>query len=263
MEKIPQGKDMKPTYENFIAGCPWCGRENIFNRATDLKDLDPIDYLEVNCLIADCARPFFINGDLINPAYEMMIRDCYELLERKHHAYCILNLAQAYEVFFSQYLRVELIYRPFASDPDPDKDIRQWNKLISLLYRKTRRLSFDRMRNLFFSRVLDAAHPTSFREAEKVINGFPDKPPWPPNPSDEDIRSTGVPADKRIRELLLRLKCSKVPELRNKVVHKMAYRPTLSEVNHALKETREILLPLGPALKVDVNDPNWYLRQRT
>jgi hypothetical protein len=50
--------------------------------------------------------------------------------------------------------------------------------------------------------------------------------------------------------------------LRNQVVHKSAYRPTLDEVNDALKETREILFPLGQLLDIRSDDLNWYMRRR-
>jgi hypothetical protein len=250
MEGTPKAKDMRPTFENFIVGCPWCGRENIFNRASDLKNFGLIDYLEVSCLFADCARPFYLNGDIINPAYEMIIFDCYELLERKHYSYCVLNLAQAFEVFFSHYLRVELVYRPFALDPD--RDIDQFKELMQLLYR--------RLRNLFFCLVLQARHPASLREAESVIRVLAGKLD---GPSDDDIRNGRALADKGTTELLLRLKYSTVAELRNRVVHQGAYRPTLDEVNSALEETRAILFPLARALEVHVDNVNWYMRQRT
>ena len=240
MEGIPKAKDMRPTYENFVARCPWCERENIFNRASDLKDLSPIDYLEVKCLSPDCARPFYLNGDRANSLFEMIIWDCYELLERKQYAYCILNLAQAFEIFFGQYLRVQLLYKAFASDAD--QDLQPLMDLEKLLYDKTEKLSFENMKNLFLSRVVDAAQPRSLAEAKIMIDGFDKKPSCP---SDEDIRNASVSADERVRELLLRLKCCKVAQKRNQVVHKSAYRPTLDEVNAALAETREILFPLN------------------
>jgi len=28
------------SYENFLAECPWCGQENIFNRASDLRTFE-------------------------------------------------------------------------------------------------------------------------------------------------------------------------------------------------------------------------------
>ncbi len=256
MNHIPEGKDMKPTYENFTATCPWCDQENIFNRASDLKDSAPSDHRDVNCLNPACSKPFYLMGDLINPAYEMMIWDCYELRERKHYSYCILNLAQAFEVFFSQYLLIRLLYKSFGSDQD--KDINKLNELINLLYKKTARLSFSNMRNLFFSCVLNPVEPTSLADAERTIQQFPDDPPWPPCPSDADIRIANISADTRIRDLLLRLKYCGAPTLRNQVVHQRAYRPTLREVDDALKETREILFVLPMALGVVSDDINSY-----
>lgn len=257
MEQIPKAKDMRPTYENFIACCPWCERENIFNRASDLKNLAPISYLEVGCLFPDCAKPFYINGDRANSLFEMIIWDCYELLEKKQYAYCILNLAQAFEIFFGQYLRVHLLYKPFASDPD--QDIQSLMDLERLLYERTEKLPFEDMKNLFLTCVVETTHPTSLSQAKIMIDGIAKKPPCP---TDEEIRNASGLADERVRELLLRLKCCKVAQKRNQVVHKSAYRPTLDEVNAALTETREILFPLNVLLEVDRDDVNWYMRRR-
>jgi hypothetical protein len=254
---------MKATYENIIVCCPSCGRENIFNRASDLKDFHPIAYLEVSCLFGDCARPFYLNGDVIDSAYEMLIYDCYELLERKHYCYCILNLAQAFEAFFSQYLRVELLYKSFASDLKTNEgDIKKLNDLMKSLHEKTEKLAFHDMQNLFFYQVLHPPHPASLREAEGIINTLSSKR----NPglgSDDRIRNATIFSSKWVPELLVRLWSCDVSELRNRVVHKSAYRPTLEEVNNALKETREILLPLGQLLDVRVDDVNRYMRPPT
>ena len=73
MSEIPYATEMRSTYENFIARCPRCGFENIFNRASDLKDFRPIDFKVVTCLSTDCRQPFTINGDFINPAFEMLV----------------------------------------------------------------------------------------------------------------------------------------------------------------------------------------------
>ena len=89
------------SYENVFAECPWCHEECIFNRATDLRSFEPVFGLDVICQKTSCRRPFRIIGDTVNSAHEMLIFDCYELIERKHYMSCILNIAQAYEVFFS------------------------------------------------------------------------------------------------------------------------------------------------------------------
>jgi hypothetical protein len=254
MSEIPYATEMRSTYENFIARCPRCGFENIFNRASDLKDFRPIDFKVVTCLSTDCRQPFTINGDFINPAFEMLVSDCHELLERKHYAYCVLILAQAFEVFFSHFLRVELLYRPFGLEEDPD--IERLNHLARLLYKEVRQLSYRGMRDLFFRRVLKPIHPKSLREAEDVIVA-PDFRSDLRLPDEDELQNAG---NQRLSAVLTELRSCRVHELRNRVAHKMAYRPTLDEVNAALGETRRILFPLAYILGVRCDDINCYVR---
>ena len=119
MNAIPDAECMRPSYENFVAECPWCRRESIFNRASDLKTFEPIAGRDVSCLNAACGKLFRILGDSVNSPHEMLIFDCYELLDRKHYMNAVLSLAQAYETFFSLFFRVE--YKPFGADPDLDR----------------------------------------------------------------------------------------------------------------------------------------------
>ena len=80
MNAIPVAERKRTSYENFAAECPWCRRENIFNRASDLKTFEPITGRDVSCLSAACGKPFRILGDSVNSPHEMLIFDCYELL---------------------------------------------------------------------------------------------------------------------------------------------------------------------------------------
>ncbi len=251
MTEIPDAEVKQTTYENFIASCPSCQFVNVFNRASDLKDLSRIPHRQVNC--RNCSQPFILSGDSINPSYQMLIYDCYELIRAKHYMYCVLNLAQAYEVFFSQYLRAELLYWPYVSDSNQDNA--QLNRLADLLYGKVKKHPFTAMRNLFFYQVLQQRQLSSLIKAEVSIKALPKKPSEPP---DKDIESV---ADQKLSGLLMRLKYSKVADLRNQVVHQRAYRPKLEEVNNALKETREILIPLAKLLKVYGDDLNWYKKK--
>jgi hypothetical protein len=109
----------------FEAECPYCSHWNIFNRISDLNDTQPIAFKTVAC--TSCHKRFTINGDHINAAYETLIFDCYKLMSLKRYSYCILNLVQAYEAFFSQYLRVELLYKPFARSGS--YDLEQWKEV--------------------------------------------------------------------------------------------------------------------------------------
>jgi hypothetical protein len=96
MSEVPYAERKRTSYENFVAQCPWCGHESIFNRATDLKELSPIAFRTVSCLSLVCGKPFNINGDSVNSAHEMLVFDRYELLQLKHYMNCILTLTQAY-----------------------------------------------------------------------------------------------------------------------------------------------------------------------
>jgi len=235
-----------------VAQCPWCGQESIFNRATDLKDLSPIAFRTVSCLNPACGQPFNINGDLVNSAHEMLVFDCYELLQLKHYMNCILTLAQAYEAFFSLFLRVELLYKPFARDIG--KDAKHLNRLADQLYEKVKKHSFARMRALFLCQLIAGPRPANPAEAEVAIAGLKDRPS---EPEDTELEAL---SDRHLVDLLKALKRTTINTLRNQVVHKQAYRPTREEAEAALEEARSLLFPLTSRLGL-YDDINWYMRR--
>jgi hypothetical protein len=110
------------------------------------------------------------------------------------------------------------------------------------------------LRNIFVNSVRLTCKPPSLEKAAKFINEL-DK--LTDTPSDVDIANL---PDSRLYQLLLMLKQSDINELRNQVVHKNAYRPSLDEVEAAIKETRGILFPLARYLSIDCDDINWYIR---
>jgi len=115
---IPYSRRVDSTYENFIADCPKCGARNTFNRASDLRTFRPIAFRTVTC--QTCRGPFNINRDAINPAHEMLLLGCFASVERKEYMQCVLSVAQAYEVFFSHFMHVQLIYRAYAHEGSDD-----------------------------------------------------------------------------------------------------------------------------------------------
>jgi len=145
MSDIPIAKNRRTSYENFVAVCPECGRDSIFNRASDLHTFEPIAGREVACLSGYCRKPFRIINDSVNNAHEMLIFDCYELIERKHYMNCILSLAQAYEVFFSFFFRVEFLYKPFRSAYRPTREEVEaaLEETRSILFPLSNRLQLD------------------------------------------------------------------------------------------------------------------------
>lgn len=255
MEEILYSKITNPTYENFIAICPYCDFKNIFNRVTDLKDTNPIDFRTVKCLSENCEKSFNINGDLVSPAHQMLIFDCYDLLKEKKYSYCILNLAQAFEVFFSLYLRIKLIYKPFAIQRGKTKvnEINELNKIIKFLYDAIKDYPYLKIRNIFINTVLSNQSNNSLEASNTFIENIKNLTTEPKNNLIENI------TDKKLKPLLIKLKNSKIHELRNKVVHKYAYRPTLEEVEKTINETREIVLGLSARLDAKYDDINWYL----
>lgn len=252
MDNIPVARNKHATYENFIAECPWCKKENIFNRASDLRTFEPIAGRDVLCQSENCRKAFRITGDSVNCAHEMLIFDCYELLDRKHYMNCILSLAQAYEVFFSLFLRVELLYKPFAANPN--QDLVDLNRLSNALQEKIKDHTFVRMRALFLQHFVARCSPKNLAEAKEQIDALLDHPREPGDSTIEGLR------DAKLVPLLKALKSTNINTLRNHVVHKHAYRPSRDEAEAALEETRSILFPLTSHLQLH-DDINWYMRK--
>jgi hypothetical protein len=249
---VPVAKKKYASYENFVAECPWCCKEIIFNRASDLRTFEPIGGRDVLCLSTDCRQPFRIVGDVINSPHEMLIFDCYELVERKHYMNCILSLAQAYEVFFSLFFRVELLYKPFGAAPR--QKLADLNRLSDKLYGKIKKYAFTDMRALFLEYMVAGRSPKNLNEAAEVVAAFPD---CPREPKDAAIKRLG---DAKLVPLLKAVKATSIHTLRNRVVHNQAYRPTREEVEEAIKETRSVLFPLTSHLQL-YDEINWYMRK--
>lgn len=234
---------IKATYENLSVVCEHCGQTNLFNRATDLPTLEPISGLDVVCMNKSCGKTFRIYGDTINPAFEMLVFDCAELYRVKHYASCIVNLTQAWETFFANYLRVELAYRRYALDDDLDK----LNFNLASLYELSKRWTFGGLRNVFLNMCVEPIESVGVL-SEKCAQY-----------KSTLVREKLIDVKTDIRKLLEKLYDSEIGELRNKIVHKSAYRPHKNEVDKYFKETSETLFPLGHKLGIRGDDVNWYV----
>jgi hypothetical protein len=234
---VPYSTKMDPTYENFAAECPrpHCGASNIFNRASDLRTFQPIGLRTVNC--QECDRPFNIGNDSVNAAHEMLLSDCFAFIGRKQYMQCVLGVAQAYEVFLSHVLHVQLIYRPFERDASPRSEC--LNDLKKQLYARVGKLAFDDMRHLVLKLVVDNVEPASLADAKAKIAKLPKK-----NVPKVERQCVEQVPDERLKVLLLGLLDANPNKLRNRVVHKDAYRPKLDEAKRAHDEAREIIYGL-------------------
>ncbi len=245
MSEIPIVENRKPTYENFIATCPLCKMDCVFNKTSDLETFQLIAGRNVFC--PSCSEQVRLVGDLINPAYEMLVLECYELCKAKHYMSCVLNLAQAFEVFFALFMRVEFLYKPFGSDSN--QDLAELNQTAQELQDKLKKHGFENMRSLFLQEMIAQRSFSNLVEARAAIAELPERPN---TPSNQEINTIPIPT---LVPLIQKVKATSVNTLRNKVVHQRAYRPTVQEVDIALEETRAILFPLGRNLDLrdDIN----------
>ena len=238
-------------YENVVVDCPLCNRELILNRVSDLNTLRPISGTRASC--PRCGGEFWLNSDTSNERHEAIILDCHDLLRAKKYMNCILNVCQAYEMFFSLYLRVNLLYVPFGSERRKSGDsLDKLNYLFRNLSAVTEKLTFAPMRDVFLHLVINPNRSSNLDESEALINALPNYA----CPEEAELENW---PDKQISGLLIRIRRTQIHKLRNKVVHKEGYRPMNSEAEGALREARAVLFPLTARLDLH-DDINWYVQ---
>ena len=186
----------------------------------------------------------------------MLVFECYQLLGRKEYMYCILNLATAYEMFFSLFLRVYLLYKPYTADANSGLagSLDKVNELSATLHHKIERLTFPSMRKLFLSEVTNTMPVIDLLSAEKRILSL--RPQQ--DTLDSNIEALG---DGNLVQLLKDLKGTDIHNVRNAVVHKQGHRPTKEEATKYFEEAKSILFPLTHHLDLH-DDLNWYVYRR-
>jgi hypothetical protein len=101
------------------------------------------------------------------------------------------------------------------------------------------------MRKVFLRLVVNGKNPRDVAEAGAFIDAIPGEAKLAvPRSAVEAI------ADNRIRSLLLGMLDANINSLRNKVVHKDAYRPTREESWSAYEQATETLFGLTAALRI-------------
>jgi hypothetical protein len=262
------------TYENCMAICPRCRHDNIYNRRDDLETTRPVFHREVTCQNKECKSEFIISDDLINPAHQMILFGLYEFLNQKKYMQTILAVAQAYEVFFGHALNVYVLYRPYSRDwhrlHDGNSTVDEATKLYSevnpetfnhtsdQLFEKTKRYAFDDMRHLFLSIQVNQPELTSLMDSKAWIEELPECPQKRVRVSKKDIGSI---SNRRLKVLLEGFLTTDINELRNKVIHKTAYRPTGDETRAHVKEAEKLIYASTSRLKLG-GTMEWYINGR-
>jgi hypothetical protein len=183
--------------------------------------------------MASCGKRFDISGDIVNPAHELFIFDCQDLLRDKRYMQCILLIAQSYEMFFNFSINMELLLKPLAGEERPNFE--QFNRLAEDIYKKLEPQNFQSLRMIFLRLIVDGPHPLTLDEAEIEIGKLEvsgkkligDKP------------SERCPSD--LLDLVRGFENVTVNQVRNKVIHKRAYRPTREEAEHVVKEAEDLI----------------------
>lgn len=249
MNNLPVAETVKTSYENFTIKCPFCEKNITFNRATDLGTFEPIAGRNIKCKNTECGKEIRILNDSANSPHEKLVFDCNDLLHKEEYMRCIQNLVQSYEVFFYLFFKVELLYKPYANRQS--SEIHLLNSLSETLDNKIKKHSFSRLRSLFLYYHIKIKSPHRLSDVQAILDVFPKELG---DPKDEEIQNL---KDKKLSRYLLMIKNTKIHEIRNKVSHTAAYRPTRDEAQSALKETKEIIFPLTYYLEIFENI-NYY-----
>ena len=244
-------KQVKSTYENIIAECPDCNHSNIYNRITDLQTINPITFKTVEC--DKCNQKFNINGDSIGEAYEYLIYDVYLMKNQKRYMYCILNLAQAIESFLFYAIKVKLLFLPYQEGKITKE---QFNCISSKISEHMERYTLRPLLNIFLELYVNQKYLLSEEDISQIL----DKTSLN-KITNKNIKDWSSPINhlynQKLRDLFCKLLNTKVPDLRNKVVHKYSYRPSLEEVEQSITETRDIVFRLK--FHLDIQNHIHYL----
>jgi hypothetical protein len=206
MDKLPVSDIKAAGYENIYFDCPTCKRENIINRVTNLDPMATTSGMEFKCQLSDCGKALWLKGDFMQSAvYEWFLFELPVLKAKKLYRDYALSLCQAAENFFL----ISIINKMFDRNPVYRSDLggidlRTYNPTRNAYETSISRKTYSGMRDEFlgvFQNERNADAPRPDYQGD-------DKRHW----------AFGV------------IESSGIGSLRNKVVHKNAYRPKLSEV---------------------------------
>ena len=140
------GNIQNPDYETVTAECEHCESLCVFNRIDDIGEPGPCAGRYVTCY--ECREEFWIYGDIINSAYELLIDRARKRFGTKRYIECVALLGQAWEMFFSLFVSSNYLYRPYFASRELVHGVEDFNRLSSQLAKATRRCTFYPLRNL-------------------------------------------------------------------------------------------------------------------
>ena len=221
-------------YENIYVDCPYCKKDNIFNRISDLQNNNCISRLD-NIKCQFCERDFSILGDTItNTKFRWFIDELPIFKKRKEYRLYILNLCQGIECFFSQAIINKLIYRNSDLRDEAGKIIlEKWNKARNDLDKKTVYDLIGKDSNELLKTKKDKRKEIIFKKAsfDQLCQIFRFQYGEEKEKVNDNGNLSKMKEDKR-KEFFELIEKTKVNEMRNKIIHKQAYRPSLGEIEN-------------------------------
>ena len=216
----------KAGYENIYVDCPYCGQENTYNRISDLAKVELIARMD-NIICEHCKKDYSIFRDEIQEAkYKWFIEETVILKQRKNYMLYILYLCQACETFFEQtIINKKLDRNEKIRYGDGHVDLKKYEQeLINLNEASICNLCGDGPRTQFKKATFDNLRKVFLHEFDRKGN-------------------------QKVDDALDVIRRTDIHDLRNKVVHKNAYRPTLTEIER-FDSLISALYFLGHALEV-------------
>src|ERR1041385_1786483 len=224
--------ELEVDYEVVTISCHRCGHVNIYNKADDLDDRDDVAGIERPCQNPDCPEIIRFPMETANPAYELFLFDAGWYRRRKRHMQAVAMLAQAFEMYFALGVEVMLIHHPWNATGRTDQAAAE--DVASRLFGKTKKFAYPKMCNLFIN-LAARPRPSTFAEAEALLLRIETLASI-----SEANRAIAAVADADIAALLTQLRDLPLPSLRNRVLHKRAYRPRAAEVDECLKPAHHL-----------------------
>lgn len=238
-------------YENVIVACPHCGKENIYNRVSDLKTIKWVSSFSANCM--HCGKIIPLSGDFINPAYQMILYKTYRHKEAKEYMQSIITICTAYEMLFMFTLRLFLTIKPLKNFEFSYQRIEPNKRLNEALEHKVETFAFRKMLNEFIKVIIrnDSCPIETLEASEDYIANM--------NGNPTNVESIRQIKDKSLRNQLvvlykLKEKNLLIDSIRNKVVHKQGYRPSLEEVEREITIARNIIFKITGILHLITDD---------
>lgn len=217
----------KAGYENIYVDCPHCEQENTYNRISDLSTVEPIDRMD-NIECEHCKRDYSIFRDEIQEAkYKWFLVETEILKQRKNYMLYVLYLCQACETFFEQaIINKKLDRNKKLRYGDGHLNCQKYNQELKNLNKAS-----------IYNLCGDGPKKTRFKKAafDNLRKVF--------------LHEFDSKGNQKVDDALDVIRGTKIHELRNKVVHKNAYRPTLTEIERFDSLTSALYF-LGHALEV-------------